>query len=169
MARGRSPACRPAEKRRSCTLISPWGMPVYVDLDMATDDPYVAASKQFRVCFGEMRLDSSLVAGTRYDANVTGFRLERQCALRVLVKPGQPKRLDEGGHSWLPGPVPGRTQIKAGVIQLMRLDATAKPGSRLEYLKILIGPVQVISQRQPGQATADDGKAGFHTMEGAFA
>ena len=51
-------------------------MPVYVDLDMATDDPYVAASKQFRVCFGEMRLDSSLVAGTRYDANVTGFRLE---------------------------------------------------------------------------------------------
>lgn len=60
------------------TLVSPWGLPCYVDMDMTTsDDLYVADWKQFRVYLGDdLRIDTSSVAGTRWDYNVTGVRLE---------------------------------------------------------------------------------------------
>lgn len=67
-------------------LISPFGIPVYPDAAAdqegtaaVTDNLIVADWKQFKVYFGQSyRVDSSSVAGTRWDANVTGFRGEEE-------------------------------------------------------------------------------------------
>jgi HK97 family phage major capsid protein len=68
---------------RPGTLVSPWGVPVYVDPELnlaATDDDlYVGEWSAFRIYHGEsFRVDTSSQAGTRWDANVTGFRGEME-------------------------------------------------------------------------------------------
>jgi len=68
------------------TLISPFGIPVYPDAaaDLQNtaaviDNLVVGAWKKFKVYFGESyRVDSSDVAGTRWDTNLTGFRGEEE-------------------------------------------------------------------------------------------
>lgn len=67
-------------------LISPFGIPVFPDAAAdvqgtaaVTDNLIVADWKQFKVYFGQSyRVDSSSVAGTRWDTNVTGFRGEEE-------------------------------------------------------------------------------------------
>lgn len=67
-------------------LISPFGIPVYPDAAAdqqgtaaVTDNLIVGAWKKFKIYFGQSyRVDSSSVAGTRWDANVTGFRGEEE-------------------------------------------------------------------------------------------
>ena len=64
---------------RPGTLVSPWGVPVVVDPDLATDDLIVADWKAFKGYFGEgYRIDSSSQAGTRWDTTLTGFRGEEE-------------------------------------------------------------------------------------------
>ena len=68
------------------TMLTPWGIPVYPDSaadNTATaavlDNLVVAEWKAFKVFFGQSyRVESSSVAGTRWDANVTGFRGEEE-------------------------------------------------------------------------------------------
>lgn len=61
------------------TLVSPWGIPVYVDPDLAADDLIVAEWSAFKVYVGqEFRVDTSDTAGTRWDANLVGFRGEEE-------------------------------------------------------------------------------------------
>ena len=70
-------------------LMSPFGIPVYGDASFdqfATaailDDLYVADWKSLKLYFGESyRVESSSVAGTRWDANITGFRGEEEMGL----------------------------------------------------------------------------------------
>lgn len=70
----------------SRTLVSPFGIPVYpepaADLTgtaTVIDNLTVGAWKKFKVYFGESyRVDSSDVAGTRWDTNLTGFRGEEE-------------------------------------------------------------------------------------------
>lgn len=63
------------------TLVSPWGIPVYVDPGMATDDLWVGDFKQFVIYEGEsFRVDTSDEAGDRWDKNLVGFRGEMDFA-----------------------------------------------------------------------------------------
>jgi HK97 family phage major capsid protein len=71
---------------RPGTLMTAWGMPVYADpgadsigTAAVTDNLVVADWKAFKLFFGEnYRVDSSDVAGTRWDTNLTGFRGEEE-------------------------------------------------------------------------------------------
>ncbi len=61
------------------TLISPFGIPVFYESEYlsGTDDLIIGEFSALKVYFGEgQRIDSSDVAGTRWDVNVTGFRGE---------------------------------------------------------------------------------------------
>lgn len=68
------------------TLISPFGIPVYPDpgadqvgTAAVTDNLVVGNFKRFKLYFGEnYRVDSSSVAGVRWDDNLTGFRGEEE-------------------------------------------------------------------------------------------
>jgi HK97 family phage major capsid protein len=61
------------------TLVSPWGIPVLVDPDLASDDLIVAEWSAFRIYLGEnYRVDVSSVAGSRWDDNLTGYRGEEE-------------------------------------------------------------------------------------------
>lgn len=68
------------------TLISPFGIPVYPDADAdlegtaaVIDNLVVGEWKRFKVYYGQSyRVDSSDVAGTRWDTNLTGFRGEEE-------------------------------------------------------------------------------------------
>ena len=68
------------------TLVAPFGIPVYMDAAASLqgtaavlDNLVVGAWKKLKVYFGEnYRVDSSDVAGTRWDVNVTGFRGEEE-------------------------------------------------------------------------------------------
>ncbi len=70
----------------SGTLVAPFGLGVYPDsaadvqgTAAVTDNLIVGAWKRFKVYFGEnYRVDSSDVAGTRWDTNLTGFRGEEE-------------------------------------------------------------------------------------------
>jgi HK97 family phage major capsid protein len=80
-----APAAGPSAIRPG-TLLTPWGLPVYPDAAAdnegtaaVIDNLVVAEWTSFKVYFGESyRVDSSSVAGTRWDANVTGFRGEEE-------------------------------------------------------------------------------------------
>ena len=80
-----APAAGPSEIRPG-TLLTPWGIPVFPDAAAdnegtaaVIDNLVVAEWKRFKVYFGQSyRVDSSSVAGTRWDANVTGFRGEEE-------------------------------------------------------------------------------------------
>lgn len=63
------------------TLVSPWGVPVYVDSQLADDQLVVAQFKAAKLYIGaNYRLDTSTEAGTRWDTNLTGFRAEMDLA-----------------------------------------------------------------------------------------
>lgn len=64
------------------TVISPFGIPVIGDPEFGTDDLVVGDFKSLKVYHGlSYRVDSSSVAGTRWDANLTGFRGEMELGL----------------------------------------------------------------------------------------
>jgi HK97 family phage major capsid protein len=80
-----APAAGPRDIRPG-TLLTPWGLPVFPDAAAdnegtaaVIDNLVVAEWTTFKVYFGESyRVDSSSVAGTRWDTNVTGFRGEEE-------------------------------------------------------------------------------------------
>jgi len=80
-----APANGPRDIRPG-TVLTPWGLPVYPDASAdntgtaaVIDNLVVAEWKSFKVYFGDaFRIDSSSVAGTRWDTNVTGFRGEEE-------------------------------------------------------------------------------------------
>ena len=64
------------------TLVSPWGIPVLVDQQFASDDLIVGEWSALAMYLGqERRIDSSDQAGTRWDYNLTGFRGEEEMGL----------------------------------------------------------------------------------------
>ncbi len=64
------------------TLVSPWGIPVIPDSQFAADDMIVGEWSALKLYLGQgYRVDSSDVAGTRFDYNLTGFRAEMEMAL----------------------------------------------------------------------------------------
>jgi HK97 family phage major capsid protein len=66
---------------RPGTLVTPWGIPIVVDTDAASDDLVVGEWSAMKLYIGdEARVDSSDEAGTRWDTNVTGFRGEEDMA-----------------------------------------------------------------------------------------
>ena len=73
---------------RPGTLMAPWGLPVYADAGAdlqgtaaVVDNLVVADWKAFKVYWGQdYRVDSSDVANTRWDYNLTGFRGEEEMA-----------------------------------------------------------------------------------------
>lgn len=73
------------------TLVSPWGIPVYVDSQLADDQLVVGQWKAAKVYFGQdYRLDTSSEAGERWDRNETGYRCELDMAFdgRAAVAAG---------------------------------------------------------------------------------
>lgn len=84
---------------RPGTLISPFGIPVFPDSQLTnTDDLIVGDFKALKVYFGDsFRIDSSSVAGTRWDENETGFRGEMEIGLdaRPAVYAGAFQRVDD--------------------------------------------------------------------------
>ena len=80
-----APANGPRDIRPG-TLLTPWGLPVFPDAAAdnegtaaVIDNLVVAEWTNFKVYFGDAyRVDSSSVAGTRWDTNVTGFRGEEE-------------------------------------------------------------------------------------------
>lgn len=68
------------ENIRPGTLMSPFGLPVYSESQLAgTDDLLVGEFSAHKVFFGESyRVDTSDQAGTRWDANLVGFRGEEE-------------------------------------------------------------------------------------------
>jgi HK97 family phage major capsid protein len=61
------------------TLVTPFGIPVYHDSLVPTDDLIVGDFKALKLYFGDaFRVDSSSEAGTRWDTNLTGFRGEEE-------------------------------------------------------------------------------------------
>jgi HK97 family phage major capsid protein len=86
------PEILPAPGIRPGTILTPWGTPVYVD-DQATDDRLVVGQfKQLTLYVGaDYRIDSSDVAGSRWDSNLVGFRGEEDIALdaRAAVMAGR--------------------------------------------------------------------------------
>lgn len=77
-----SPANGP-EGIRPGTLVSPFGIPVYPDSQLSqSDDLIVGDFSQLKVFIGDsFRIDSSSVAGNRWDENETGFRGEMEIGL----------------------------------------------------------------------------------------
>ena len=64
------------------TLVSPFGVPVYKTTNMTTDEMIVGDFSKLKVFHGEnFRIDSSDVAGTRWDTNLIGFRGEEELGL----------------------------------------------------------------------------------------
>lgn len=69
------PAFRPG------TLVSPWGIPVLVDPNFASDDMVVAEWSAFKLYEGPgFRVDTSDEAGERWDRNLIGYRGELEIA-----------------------------------------------------------------------------------------
>ncbi len=67
---------------RPGTLMTPWGIPVIPDPSMTSDRLVVGDFKALRVYYGETyRVDSSEVAGERWDRNLVGFRGEMEIGL----------------------------------------------------------------------------------------
>jgi HK97 family phage major capsid protein len=78
---GVSPGGQAIPGFRPGTLVSQWGIPVVVDTDFADDDLVVAEWSAFRIYIGDgPRIDTSTEAGTRWDANLVGFRGEEDFA-----------------------------------------------------------------------------------------
>jgi HK97 family phage major capsid protein len=64
------------------TLITPWGIPVFPDINMEADHAIVGQWDRVKVYHGDdVRIDTSTEAGERWDKNLTGFRGEEEIAL----------------------------------------------------------------------------------------
>jgi HK97 family phage major capsid protein len=64
------------------TLMTPWGIPVYPDANLPTGKCIVGDFRALKVYYGQgYRVDSSNVANTRWDYNLTGFRGEMEMGL----------------------------------------------------------------------------------------
>lgn len=83
----------------SGTLISPWGIPVYGDSQLAeADDLIVGDFKALKLYFGaSYRVDTSTEAGDRWDKNLIGYRGEEEMGLdaRPAVYAGAFQRVDD--------------------------------------------------------------------------
>jgi HK97 family phage major capsid protein len=63
------------------TIMTPWGVPVYVDPDAGDDRLIVGQFRALKLYVGDSyRVDSSNQAGDRWDNNLTGFRGEEDIA-----------------------------------------------------------------------------------------
>jgi HK97 family phage major capsid protein len=63
------------------TLVTSFGVPIVVDIDFASDDLVVAEWSAVHLYIGtDARIDTSEVAGTRWDTNLVGFRGEEEMA-----------------------------------------------------------------------------------------
>ena len=61
------------------TVVTPFGIPVFHDSLVPTDDLIVGDFKAAKIYLGQgYRVDSSSTAGTRWDTNLTGFRGEEE-------------------------------------------------------------------------------------------
>lgn len=61
-----------------------WGIPLYADVNMPADSLVIGEWSALKVYFGEgFRIDSSDVAGTRWDQNLVGFRGEEEFGLNA--------------------------------------------------------------------------------------
>jgi HK97 family phage major capsid protein len=64
------------------TLVSPWGIPVFPDINMEADHAIIGQWDRLKVYHGDdIRIDTSTEAGERWDKNLTGFRGEEEIAL----------------------------------------------------------------------------------------
>jgi HK97 family phage major capsid protein len=64
------------------TLISPWGIPVFPDINMEADHAIIGQWDRVKVYHGDdVRIDTSDEAGERWDKNLVGFRGEMEMAL----------------------------------------------------------------------------------------
>jgi len=64
------------------TLVSPFGIPVYKSSNVEDTHMIVGDFSKLKVYYGEsFRVDSSDVAGTRWDTNLIGFRGEQEMGL----------------------------------------------------------------------------------------
>jgi HK97 family phage major capsid protein len=64
------------------TLVTPWGIPVYPDINMEADHAVIGQWDRVKVYHGDdVRKDTSTEAGERWDKNLTGFRGEEEIAL----------------------------------------------------------------------------------------
>lgn len=64
------------------TVVTPFGIPVIGDEELASDDLIVGEFSALKVFHGQSyRVDSSAVAGTRWDKNIIGFRGEAELGL----------------------------------------------------------------------------------------
>ncbi len=77
-----APAAGPTAIRPN-TLLSPWGVPVYAETQLAgTDDLLIGQFSAVQVFQGsEYRVDTSEEAGDRWDKNLVGFRGEEEIGL----------------------------------------------------------------------------------------
>jgi len=76
--------------------VSVWGIPLVPDVNMPADSLVVGEWASLKLYFGQgFRIDSSDQAGTRWDANLTGFRGEEEFGLdaRPAVYTGAFQRL----------------------------------------------------------------------------
>lgn len=80
------------------TLISPFGIPVYGDSQFPDDDLIVGNYKALKLYTGESyRVDTSDIAGERWDKNLVGFRGEEEIGLdaRPAVYAGNFQKIDD--------------------------------------------------------------------------
>jgi HK97 family phage major capsid protein len=64
------------------TLVSPFGIPVYKSNNLTADHMIVGDFSKLKIYYGEsFRVDSSDVAGSRWDKNLIGFRGEQEMGL----------------------------------------------------------------------------------------
>lgn len=69
---------------RPGTLMSPFGIPVYKDANMPSDDLLVGDFRSMNLFIGDdYRVDVSNEAGDRWDKNLTGFRAEEELAFNA--------------------------------------------------------------------------------------
>lgn len=74
-----SPAAGPSQINPTIGRMSIWGLPVYADINMPTDNLVVGEWRSATLYTGQTyRVDVSDQAGTRWDKNETGFRGEEE-------------------------------------------------------------------------------------------
>ncbi len=81
-----SPAAGPSAINPTIGRMSIWGLPVYADINMPTDNLVVGEWRSASLYTGQTyRVDVSDQAGTRWDTNETGFRGEEEIGFNATA------------------------------------------------------------------------------------